>query len=95
MAKASPRATLDDRALQGAWNILNGVLRSPIQAEKKWVIAKNDMAYYLKNLKEEGVCIQMEVNAPQLEESTRRCQENVKVDPGTYMSKRTNGRVKK
>ena len=46
-----------DGALRGAWDILNGVLKGPTQAEKKWVIPKNHIAYYLKKLKEEGVCI--------------------------------------
>ena len=70
-----------DRALRGAWDIHSGVLKGPTQAEKKWVIPKNHIACYLKKLKEEGVCIEMEVNAPQPEESTRRRQEDVKVDP--------------
>ena len=70
-----------DRALRGAWDILHGVPRGPIQAGEKWVIPKNHIAYYLKKLKEEGVCIEMEVNAPQPEESTPRHQEDVKVDP--------------
>ena len=70
-----------DRALRGAWDILNGVLKGPTQAGEKWVIPKNHIAYYLKKLKEEGVCIEMEVNAPQPEESTPRRQEDVKVDP--------------
>ena len=70
-----------DRALRGAWDILNGVLKGPTQAGEKWVIPKNHTAYYLKKLKEEGVCIEMEVNAPQLEESTPRRQQDVKVDP--------------
>ena len=70
-----------DRALRGAWDILNGVLKGPTQAGEKWVIPKNNIAYYLKKLKEEGVCIEMEVNAPQPEESTPRRQEDVKGDP--------------
>ena len=70
-----------DRALRGEWDILNGVLKGPTQAGEKWVIPKNNIAYYLKKLKEEGVCIEMEVNAPQPEESTPRRQEDVKVDP--------------
>ena len=69
-----------DCALRGAWDILNGVLKGPIQAGEKWVIPKNHIAYYLKKLKEEGVCIEMEVNAPQPEESTPQRQEDVKVD---------------
>ena len=68
----------NDRPLRGAWDILNGVLEGPTQAEKNWVI---HIAYYLKKLKEEGVCIEMEVNAPQPEWSTPRHQEHVKVDP--------------
>ena len=67
--------------MRGAWDILNGVLKGPTQAGEKWVIPKNHIAYYLKKLKEEGVCIEMEVNAPQPEESTPRRQEDVKVDP--------------
>ena len=76
-------ATLSQKicALRGAWDILNGVIKGPTQAEKKWVIPKNHVAYYLKKLKEEVVCIQMEANAPQPEESTPRRQEDVKVDP--------------
>ena len=70
-----------NRALRGASDILNGVLKGPKQAEKKWVISKNHIAYCLKKLKEEGVCIEMEANAPQREESTPRRQEDVKVDP--------------
>ena len=70
-----------DGALRSAWDILNGVLKGPTQAEKKWVIPKNHIAYYLKKLKEEGVCIEMEVNARQPEELTSRRQEDVKVDP--------------
>ena len=58
-----------DRALRGAWHILNGVVKGPTQAEKKRVITKNHIVYYLKKPKEEGVCIEMEVNAPQSEES--------------------------
>ena len=69
-----------DRALRGAWDILNGVLNGSTKAEAKWVIPKNHIAYYLKKLKAEGVCIEMEVNASQLEESTPRCEEDVKVD---------------
>ena len=65
-----------DRALQGAWDILNGVLKGPTQAGEKWVIPKNHIAYYLKKLKEEGVYIEMGVNAPQPEESTPRRQED-------------------
>ena len=45
-----------------------GVLKCPTQAEKKWVISKNHIAYYLKKLKEEGVSIETEVNAPPSEE---------------------------
>ena len=30
-----------DRALRGAWDILNGVLKGPKQAGEKWVIPKN------------------------------------------------------
>ena len=70
-----------NRALRGAWDILNGVLKGPTKAGEKWVIPKNHIAYYLKKLKEEGVCIEIEVNAPQSEESTPRRQEDVKVDP--------------
>ena len=70
-----------DRALRGAWDILNGVVKGPTQAEQKWVIPKNHIAYYLKKLKEEGVCIEMEVNAPKPGESTPRRQEDVNVDP--------------
>ena len=70
-----------DRALRGAWDILDGVPKGPTQTEKKWVIPKNHIAYYLEKLKEEEVCIEMEVNAPQPEESTARRQEDVKVDP--------------
>ena len=57
-----------DRALRGAWDILNRVLKGPTQAEKKWVIPKNHFAYYLKKVKEKGVCIEMEVNAAQPKE---------------------------
>ena len=60
-----------NRAFRGAWNILNGVLKGPTQGGEKWVIPKNHIAYYLKKLKEEGVCIEMEVNAPQPEEPQR------------------------
>ena len=75
-----------DRALRGAWDILNEVLKGPTQSGEKWVIPKNHIAYYLKKLKEEGVCIEMEVNAPQSEESTPRRQKDVKVDPwGLYV----------
>ena len=70
-----------DRALRGAWDTLNGVLKGPTQAEEKWVIPKNHIASYLKKLTNEGVCIEMEVNAPQPQESTPRRQEDVKVDP--------------
>ena len=69
------------RALRGAWDILDGVLKGPTQAEKKWVTPKNHIAYYLKKLKEEKVCIEMEVNASQPEKSTPSRQEDVKVDP--------------
>ena len=69
-----------DRAQQGAWDILNGVLKGPTQAGEKCVIPKNHIAYYLKKLKEQGVCIEMEVNAPQLEESTPQRQEDVNAD---------------
>ena len=58
-----------DRALRVAWDILNGVLRGLTQAEKKWVIPKNHVAYYFKKLKEKGVCIEMDVNASRREES--------------------------
>ena len=54
--------------------------KGPTQAKKKWVIPKNHIAYYLKKVKEEGVCIEMEVNAPQPEESTPRHQEDARVD---------------
>ena len=57
-----------DRALRGAWDILNGALKGPTQAGEKWVIPKSHIAYCLKKLKEEGVCIEMEVNPPQLQE---------------------------
>ena len=40
-----------DRALRGACDILNGVVKGPTQAEKKWVIPKNHIAYYLEKLK--------------------------------------------
>ena len=69
-----------ERTLRGAWDILNGVLKGPTQAGEKGVILKNHIAYYLKKLKEEGVCIEMEVKAPLLEEVTPRRQEDVKVD---------------
>ena len=59
-----------DRALRDAWDILNGVLKGPTQAGRKWVIPKNHIAYYFKKLQEEGVCSEMEVNAPKLDEST-------------------------
>ena len=41
--------SLKDRALRGAWDILNGVLKDPTQAETKLVIPKNHIAYYLRN----------------------------------------------
>ena len=69
-----------DRALRCACDIHNGVLKGPKQAETKWVIPKNHIAYYLKKRKAEGFCIEMEVNAPQLEESTPQRSEDVKVD---------------
>ena len=47
-----------DCAFRGAWDILNGVLK---------VLSKNHIAYYLK---EEGVCIEMQVNVPQREDPT-------------------------
>ena len=84
-----------DRALRGAWDILNGFLKGPTQAEKKCVIAKKHIAYYLKKLKEEGVGMEMEVNVPGPEESTPRRQKDVKVDPWDLYVKPTNGRVKK
>ena len=46
--------------LRGAWDILNGVLKGPNQTGEKWVIRKSHIAYYLKKLKEEGVCIESE-----------------------------------
>ena len=70
-----------DCALRGVRDILNGVLKGPTEAEKNLVIARKHIAYYLKKLKEEGVCIEKEVNVPQPEESTPRRQEDVKVDP--------------
>ena len=70
-----------DRALRGAWDILNEVPRGAAQAEKKWVIPKKHIACYLKKVKEDAVCIQMKVNASQPQESTPRRQEYVKVDP--------------
>ena len=51
------------------------------QAEGKWIIPKKHIACYLKKLKEKGFCIEMEVNAPQREDSAPRRQEDVKVDP--------------
>ena len=56
-----------DRALRVAWEILKGVRKGPTQAEQKWAIWKNQFAYYLEKLKEEGACIEMEVNAHQPE----------------------------
>ena len=53
-----------DRALRGAGDILNEVLEGATQAREKWVFRKNHIAYYLKKLKEEGLCKEMEVNAP-------------------------------
>ena len=46
-------------ALRGAWRVVNGVLKGPTQAEKKWGIPKNHIAYYLKKPKEEGVVMEL------------------------------------
>ena len=59
-----------DRALGGAWDILDGVLKGPTQAERKEIIRKNHMAYYLKKRKEDELHIEMRLNALQPEGTT-------------------------